>query len=138
MTTSHRITTIAAAVLALPLPARPPPRPRSPDAAVATATSPAPATVYSRQDKSIIPVSSRSTIRRREQRSRRSFGSRHRRAALTGATRQSALPAGSRSRWSPSAVRLSSHSDAVAAPSRRRRNGPNAVPPPDPGSHCNP
>jgi hypothetical protein len=61
MSKSHRITTIAAAVLALAAAGTPAATAGSPDAAVATATRPAPATVYSRQDKSIIPVSSRST-----------------------------------------------------------------------------
>ena len=60
MSTSHRITTTAAAVLALAAAGTPAATAGSPDAA-ATATRPAPATVYSRQDKSIIPVSSRST-----------------------------------------------------------------------------
>jgi hypothetical protein len=61
MSTSHRITTTAAAVLALAAVGTPAATAGSPDAAVATATRSAPATVYSRQDKSIIPVSSRST-----------------------------------------------------------------------------
>ena len=61
MSKRHRITTIAAAVLALAAAGTPAATAGSPDAAVATATRPAPATVYSRQDKSIIPVSSRST-----------------------------------------------------------------------------
>jgi hypothetical protein len=53
MSKSHRITTIAAAVLALAAAGTPAATAGSPDAAVATATRPAPATVYSRQDKSI-------------------------------------------------------------------------------------
>jgi hypothetical protein len=61
MSTSHRITIAAAAVLALAAVGTPAATAGSPDAAVATTTRPAPATVYSRQDKSIIPVSSRST-----------------------------------------------------------------------------
>ena len=60
MSKSHRITTIAAAVLALAAAGTPAATAGSPDAAVATATRPAPA-IYSRQDKSIIPVASRST-----------------------------------------------------------------------------
>jgi hypothetical protein len=61
MSKSHRVTTIAAAVLALAVVGTPAATAGSRDAAVATATRPAPATVYSRQDKSLIPVSSRST-----------------------------------------------------------------------------
>jgi hypothetical protein len=61
MSKSHRITTTAAVVLALAAVGTPAATAGSPDAAVATATRPAPAAVYSRQDKSIIPVSSRST-----------------------------------------------------------------------------
>jgi hypothetical protein len=58
---SHRITIAAAAVLALAAAGAPAATAGSRDAAVATATRPAPATLYSRQDKSTIPVSSRST-----------------------------------------------------------------------------
>jgi hypothetical protein len=61
MTTTHRITTTAAAILTLAGASGPAAAAGPPDAGIATATHPAPATAYSRQDKSVIPLTSRST-----------------------------------------------------------------------------
>jgi hypothetical protein len=59
MTPTHRITTTAAAILTLAAAAGTPTAAAgSSDASVATASHQKPATVYSRQDKSLIPVAS--------------------------------------------------------------------------------
>ena len=60
MSTTHRITTTAAAILTLAAGAATAGA-RPPDAFIAPPTHQARAAVYSRQDKSIIPVASRST-----------------------------------------------------------------------------
>lgn len=61
MTPTHRIATTAAAILTLAAASGPAAAAGPPDAGIATATHPAPATVYSRQDKSVIPRTARST-----------------------------------------------------------------------------
>ena len=60
MTTTRRITTTTAAILTLAAASGPAAAAGAPDAGIATATHPAPATVYSRQDKSMIPLNARS------------------------------------------------------------------------------
>ena len=101
MTTTHRITTIAAAMLSLAAAGSPTATARQDSAHAAKQR---PASVYSRPDKSLIPVTTPSgdSITGRQAPRRRSFESRRRRAALTGATPASAPPAGSPSPCSAS------------------------------------
>ncbi|MGZ6563472.1 MAG: hypothetical protein ACXVH1_28535 [Solirubrobacteraceae bacterium] len=61
MTTTRRITTTAAAILTLAGASGPATAAGPPDAGITTATHPAPAAMYSRQDKSLTPVSSPTT-----------------------------------------------------------------------------
>jgi hypothetical protein len=62
MSTNYRVITAAAAVMTLAAASTPAAAAGPTDARVTTATQPAAVSVYSRQDKAVIPVASRSTF----------------------------------------------------------------------------